>query len=111
MMGSGGASTLPRRASLAQAASAVGLLAVLLALTFAPGAEAYVECGDAPGTARNVTAVRVSCSDARAFAQNVARRGVRHSGWIALPGWHAYYARVRRVGGEYDVRATSPDRA
>jgi hypothetical protein len=25
---------------------------------------------------------------------------------VTLPGWRTYYARVRRVGGEYDVRAT-----
>jgi hypothetical protein len=53
-----------------------------------------------------VTAVDVSCPDARTFARTVARRGVTSSGSITLPGWRAYYARVRRVRGEYDVRAT-----
>lgn len=82
------------------------LLAVALAVAFPGTASAYVECGDPRGPARNVTAVDVSCADARAFARKVARRSVTRSGWISLPGWHDYYARVRRAGSEYDVRAT-----
>src|SRR3954471_7975432 len=69
-------------------------------------AQAYRECGNPPGPAKNVTATRVSCSDARSFARKVASRHVTHSRRITLPGWHAYYARVRRVRGGYDVRAT-----
>jgi hypothetical protein len=82
------------------------VLAVALAAAFPGTASAYVECGDPRGAARNVTAVNVSCADARVFARKVARRGVTRSGSISLPGWRAYYARVRRAGGEYDVRAT-----
>jgi threonine dehydrogenase-like Zn-dependent dehydrogenase len=82
------------------------VLAVAVGGAFPGSASAYVECGDPPGTAKNVTAADVSCADAREFARKVARRGVTRSGWIALPGWHEYYGRVRRAGGEYDVRAT-----
>ena len=78
------------------------------ALLFAvPGAaQAYVECGNPPGAVDNVTATKVSCADARAFARKVASRGVTRSQTISLPGWRSYYARVRRSGGKYDVRAT-----
>ena len=73
-------------------------------------AQAYVECGDPPGVAENVTATRVSCRDARSFARKVASRRVTRSQTIALPGWHPYRARVRRVGRAYDVRATRGDK-
>jgi hypothetical protein len=86
------------------------LLVAALSLSHAGTASAYVECGDTAGPAHNVTAVRVSCSDARAFARKVARREVTRSQLIALPGWHPYNARVRRVRGEYDVRATRGSR-
>jgi hypothetical protein len=76
------------------------------ALVLPTSAQAYVECGNPPGAAKNVTATRVSCSDARAFARKVARRHVTRSGSITLLGWRTYHARVRRVRGEYDVRAT-----
>jgi hypothetical protein len=79
-----------------------------LAVAASP-AHAHVECGDPAGSARNVTATNVSCADARAFARKVARRGITTSQSITLPGWRAYAARVRRVGGEYDVRATRAD--
>jgi hypothetical protein len=82
---------------------------LLLAGMFAglpASARAYVECGNPPGPAKNVTATHVRCSDARSFARKVASRHITHSRRIALPGWRTYYARVRRVGGEYDVRAT-----
>src|SRR3954454_10465921 len=69
-------------------------------------AEAYSECGNPPGPAHNVTATKVTCSDARSFARQFASRHVTHSRWISLPGWRAYFAKVRRAGGEYDVRAT-----
>jgi hypothetical protein len=83
------------------------LPAALVATLAMPGvAVAYVDCGDPAGPARNVTAVGVSCSDARAFARRAAQRGVTRSGTIALPGWRRYTAKVRRVGGGYDVRAT-----
>src|SRR4051794_6326447 len=75
-------------------------------LGLASPADAYVDCGNPPGPAKNVTATRVSCSDARAFARKVARRRVATSGSISLPGWRTYYAKVRHVGGGYDVRAT-----
>lgn len=61
-------------------------------------------------TGRNVTAVKVSCQDARIFARKVAQRHPTRSQWIALPGWREYYARVRRAGGKYDVRATRGDK-
>lgn len=80
------------------------------ALLVPASAHAYRECGNPPGPAHNVTATHVGCADARAFARKVARRGVTRSRWIALPGWHMYYATVRRVGGEYDVRATRGNR-
>jgi hypothetical protein len=87
------------------------VLAVALALlAFPQPASAYVECGDPSGSAENVTAVDVSCGDARSFARKVADRGVTRSQSISLPGWHTYYARVRRNGGEYDVRATRRDK-
>jgi hypothetical protein len=82
------------------------LVAVLLVLSYPSAAAAYVECGNPRGPAENVTAVKVGCDDAREFAVKVARRRVTESGFISLPGWHRYSARVRRVGGEYDVRAT-----
>lgn len=94
-----------RRRNVARDAG-VGLVVALALLAAAPPASAYVECGDPPGPARNVTAVGVSCADARAFARKAAARGVTRSGAVALPGWRVYRARVRRVGGEYDVRAT-----
>jgi hypothetical protein len=83
------------------------LAAVVLVLSYPSVAAAYVECGNPRGPAENVTAVKVACDDAREFARKVAKRRVRESGYITLPGWHTYYARVRRVGGrKYDVRAT-----
>lgn len=83
------------------------LVAVVLALSYPSAAAAYRECGNPRGPAENVTSVRVACDDAREFARKVARRRVTESGDIALPGWHTYYATVRRVGGrKYDVRAT-----
>ena len=82
-------------------------LCAVLVLALSPaGASAYVECGNPRGPAKNVTAVRVGCGDARSFARQVTDRGVTRSRRITLPGWHTYYARIRRVGGEYDVRAT-----
>jgi hypothetical protein len=77
-----------------------------LAFAFPNSASAYNECGNPRGPAENVTSVKVSCSDARAFARKAARRGVSRSGYIALAGWHRYHATVRRVGRKYDVRAT-----
>jgi hypothetical protein len=85
---------------IAAAASSAALFGVPAA------AQAYSECGNPPGAAANVTAAYVSCSDARAFARKVAGRHVSSSRWVSLPGWRAYYARVRRSGGRYDVRAT-----
>jgi hypothetical protein len=83
------------------------LVAVVLALSYPSAAAAYEECGNARGPAENVTAIKVACDDAREFARKVAKRRVTESGYITLPGWHTYYARVRRVGGKkYDVRAT-----
>jgi len=73
-------------------------------------AQAYVECGSPAGPADNVTATNVSCEDARSFARKVASRHVTRSQSITLPGWHKYHARIRRVGGEYDVRATRADK-
>ena len=69
-------------------------------------AQAFVECGNPRGPARNVTAVAVSCRDARSFARQVARRRITRSRRVRLPGWRPYNARVRRVRGGYDVRAT-----
>jgi hypothetical protein len=87
------------------------LAAVALgAVVFPASAAAYDDCGNPPGPAKNVTAVEVSCPDARSFARKVARRAVTRSGWISLPGWREYYARVRRSGGGYDVRATRGSR-
>lgn len=82
------------------------LAAVASGLLFPSGASAYVECGNPRGPAANVTAVKVSCQDARVFARKVAQRHPTHSQWVALPGWREYYARVRRSGRKYDVRAT-----
>jgi hypothetical protein len=86
------------------------LLAVVLVLSYPSAAAAYEECGNPRGPAENVTAVEVACDDAREFARKVAKRGVTGSGDITLPGWHTYYARVRRSGGKYDVRATRGSR-
>jgi hypothetical protein len=86
------------------------LVAISVGLFFPSAAHAYVECGNPRGPAENVTAVDVSCSDARTFARKVARRGPTESQWIELPGWRPYYARVRRAGGKYDVRATRDDK-
>lgn len=86
---------------------ATGALAGMPAAT----AEAYVECGNPAGPATNVTATRVSCSDARSFARKFASRRVTSSRWISLPGWRSYYAKVRRAAGEYDVRATRANKA
>jgi hypothetical protein len=86
-------------------------IALLLATGASAGipaatAEAYVECGNPAGPATNVTATRVSCSDARSFARKFANRNVTSSLRLSLPGWRSYYPKVRRAGGEYDVRAT-----
>lgn len=82
-------------------------LAALLALALpATSSAAVSECGDPPGAARNVTAVGVSCSDARAFAAKAAEKGVSRSGNVTLSGWQTYRATVKRAGAEYDVRAT-----
>jgi hypothetical protein len=85
-------------------------LTVLLALAvlgFPTAASAAVsECGDPPGAAHNVTAVGVSCADARGVLAQ-GRRPWRHQQRHAhVAGWRSYKATVRRVGGEYDVRAT-----
>jgi hypothetical protein len=86
---------------------ALGLAAgALLAALPAAAAEAYVECGNPAGPVTDVTSTKVGCSDARSFARKVANRDVTRSRWISLPGWRRYYAKVRRAGGEYDVRAT-----
>jgi hypothetical protein len=83
------------------------IAAALVALAYPSVSSAAVsECGDPPGAARNVTAVRVSCSDARAFARKAADRGVSRSGTLSLPGWQPYTATVRKAGADYDVRAT-----
>jgi hypothetical protein len=84
--------------------------AIICALAVPAKARAYVECGNPPGSAENVTATHVSCSDARAFARKVARRSLKRSQHVTLPGWHTYYARIRRVGNKYDVRATRGDK-
>src|SRR4051794_27444386 len=87
------------------------LVAAVLVLSYPSAAAAYVECGNPRGPAENVTAVKVPCHDARAFARKVAKRHVTKSGSISLPGWHRYSARVRRIGGgKYDVRATRGSR-
>ena len=86
------------------------VLAAVLTGAAPEAASAYVECGNPSGPAHNVTATNVSCGDARSFARKVASRGVTSSQSITLPGWHTYYATVRRVGGEYDVRATRSDK-
>src|SRR5690349_11931447 len=79
---------------------------ILLVLTFPGVAHGYAECGNPAGPAENVTATKVSCSDARAFARKAAERHVIRSQSVSLPGWRTYYAKVRRVGTKYDVRAT-----
>jgi hypothetical protein len=84
----------------------VVLLAVALSVLAATSAQAYAECGNPPGPAENVTTVKVTCADGRAFARKVAQRGVTQSQRITLPGWHAYKVTVRRAGGKYDIRAT-----
>lgn len=94
----------PPRASFRAGGSCVALVGFTLAFGV-HDAVAYVECGDPPGAATNVTAVGVSCHDSRSFATKVTARGVSRTGSITLPGWHTYYARVRRLGGKYDVRA------
>lgn len=86
------------------------LAAVVLALSYPSAAAAYVECGNPRGPAENVTAVKVACDDAREFAGKVAKRRVTKSGDITLPGWRTYYARIRRIGRKYDVRATRGNR-
>lgn len=83
------------------------LVAILCALVFPSVSSAAVsECGDPPGPARNVTAVGVSCSDARSFARKAADQGPTSSGTLSLAGWQTYKATVKRAGSEYDVRAT-----
>jgi hypothetical protein len=82
--------------------SAGALLAILVPAT----AHAYVDCGNPSGPADNVTATNVSCGDAMSFARKIASRHVTRSQSIRLPGWRAYYARVRLVGGKFDVRGT-----
>ncbi len=84
--------------------------ALAIGLILPSSAQAYVECGNPRGPAKNVTAVEVSCSDARSFARKVARRAPTTSQSITMPGWRTYYARVRRSGREYDVRATRDDK-
>src|SRR5688572_16593713 len=90
--------------------AAVLSVGAVCAVAVPAAAQAYVECGDAPGPAENVTATNVSCGDARSFARQVASRRVTRSQSITLPGWRTYDARVRRVGGKYDVRATRADK-
>jgi hypothetical protein len=94
-------SSNPYRHSLGTA-----LVVVAFACAFPNAASAYNECGNPRGSAQNVTSVKVSCPDARAFARKAARRGVTRSGYVTLPGWRTYHATVRRVGRKYDVRAT-----
>jgi hypothetical protein len=86
------------------------VVAVVLVFSYPTAAVAYEECGNPRGPSENVTAVKVPCDDAREFASKVAKRRVTQSGYITLPGWHTYYARVRRVTGKYDVRATRSSR-
>jgi len=88
----------------------IGISVIALVFAFPTAAQAYVECGNPRGPAKNVTAVDVSCGDARTFARKVARRQPTRSQSITLPGWHTYFARVRRSGREYDVRATRDDK-
>ena len=82
------------------------LVAAFVVVLPAAPASAYVDCGDPRGPAENVTALRVSCADARSFARGVASRAITRSQRVTLPGWRTYDARVRRVGSRYDVRAT-----
>lgn len=84
--------------------------AALSALLLPARADGYVECGNPRGPAHNVTATNLGCGDARSFARKVAEREVTTSQRITLPGWQSYYARVRRIDGEYDVRATRADK-
>jgi hypothetical protein len=84
--------------------------AAFYTVVLTPVAHAYVDCGDPSGPAENVTATHVNCTDATAFARKVASRRPTSSQRITLPGWHSYYARVRRTGSEYDVRATRGDK-
>lgn len=86
------------------------LLGLIVALALPTTASAYSECGDPPGPAKNVTTVGVSCGDGRAFARKFAKRGITRSGNVRLPSWKSYNARVRRVYGGYDVRATRGSR-
>jgi hypothetical protein len=81
-------------------------LAAAVAVAVPAPAAAYSECGDPPGSARNVTAAEVSCADAREFARKFADRRITRSGKVTLPGWRAYNATVRRRGSGYDVRAS-----
>ena len=83
------------------------LVPALVLLAFPSVSLAAVsECGDPSGPARNVTAVGVSCNDARAFARKAADRVITRSGTLTVAGWKPYKATVRRSGGAYDVRAT-----
>jgi hypothetical protein len=52
------------------------IVTVALGLLVAETAHAYAECGNPPGPSENVTTVKVSCADGRAFARKVAQRGV-----------------------------------
>jgi hypothetical protein len=82
------------------------LTVALCGLALPASAQAYVECGNPRGPAENVTATNVGCGDARSFARQVASRHITRTQSITLPGWKTYHARVQRVGGKYDVRAT-----
>ncbi len=82
------------------------VLALAVALAFPATASAYSECGNPRGPAKNVTTIEVSCSDGRAFARKFAKRDITRSRSVTLPGWKTYYAKVRRVYGGLDVRAT-----
>ena len=86
------------------------LLGLAAALAFPTTASAYSECGNPPGPAKNVTTIEVSCSDGRAFARKFTKSGIRRSGNVTLRGWKTYYAKVRKVYGGYDVRATRGSR-
>jgi hypothetical protein len=67
------------------------------------------ECGDivADGVV-NITTLNVSCSDARSFADKFSYLAHWYSGWVTLPSWHAYLARVHYepYNQHVDVRAT-----
>jgi hypothetical protein len=88
----------------------IGMAAVLGLFLVPSSAKAYVDCGNPPGAAENVTATHVSCGDARSFARKVANRRITRTRSITLPGWHTYHAVVHRIGGKYDVRATRADK-